>query len=146
MSTADVVKQHGDFFPSFFHCQTISYIIISMHPLSTFPALLSWGLVAPLLLRLGVGVLRLFAGVERYKKEYSWLSIFYVGSSLLLILGLYTQIASIVAILLIKFDFYMERKAGRLSPEKNALTVLMVIILISLLFTGPGFWAFDLPL
>ena len=117
-----------------------------MHPLSTFPALLSWGLVAPLLLRLGVGVLRLFAGVERYKKEYSWLSIFYVGSSLLLTLGLYTQIASIVAILLIKFDFYMERKAGRLSPEKNALTVLMVIILISLLFTGPGFWAFDLPL
>ena len=117
-----------------------------MHPLTTFPALLSWGLIAPLLLRFSVGVLRLLASGERYKKEYSWLSIFYVVSSILLIIGLYTQIASLVAIALIKFDFYTEKKAGTLSREKGALAVLMIVILISLLFTGPGFLAFDLPL
>ena len=117
-----------------------------MHPLSIFPYLLTFGLIAPLLLRLSVGILRLFAGLERYKKEYKILSIFYIASSILVIMGLYTQIAIIVAIGLVKFDYYMERKAGTLSREKQALTVLMIVTLISLLFTGPGFLAFDLPL
>ena len=117
-----------------------------MHPLTTFPALLTYTLVAPLLLRVAVGVLRLFAGVERYKKEYKWLSVFYFLSSGLLIVGLYTQITSIVSIILISFDYYTAKKAGTLSREKIALSVLMKIILLSLLFTGPGLFALDLPL
>ena len=116
------------------------------HPLTMFPALLTYGLLAPFILRLSVGIIRLFAGIERYKKEYKWTTILYVISSLMIIVGLYTQIAVIVAIILIKFDFYLEKKAGGLSREKTTLAVLMTMILISLLFTGPGFWAFDLPL
>ncbi|MBI4155647.1 MAG: hypothetical protein HY507_00255 [Candidatus Zambryskibacteria bacterium] len=117
-----------------------------MYPLTIFPALLTFGLIAPLLLRLSVGILRLFAGYARYHKKFRWLSIFYAISSLLLIIGLYTQIAAIVAILLIIFDYYTEKKSGKISREQNLLTILMLIILISLLFTGPGFLAFDLPL
>ena len=117
-----------------------------MHPLTTFPELLTFGLIAPLLLRLAVGILRLFAGLERYKKEYRYLSILYVISSVMLIVGLYTQIACVIALLLVAFDYYTEKKAKTLSREKIALTILMKVILISLLFTGPGFLAFDLPL
>ena len=117
-----------------------------MHPLSIFPSLLTFGLIAPLLLRLAVGVLRLFAGLERYRKDYQWLSIFYIVSSVLIIIGLYTQIAALVSLACIAFDYYLEKKADKLSREKVALTIVMSVILISLLFTGPGFLAFDLPL
>ena len=117
-----------------------------MHTLTIFPRLLDYVLLAPLLLRLSVGILRLFAGLERYKNKYKWLSVLYVASSVFLIIGLYTQISALVAIALIKFDFYLEKKDGHLSREKTALTILMSIILISLLFTGPGAFAFDLPL
>ena len=117
-----------------------------MHPLTTFPDLLTFGMIAPLLLRLAVGILRLFAGLERGKKQYKWTSVFYVLSSLMIIVGLYTQIASLVAIVLIFFDYYTENKIAPLTREQKALTILMTIILISLLFTGPGFLAFDLPL
>ena len=117
-----------------------------MHPLTTFPQLLSFGLVAPLLLRLVVGILRIFAGVERYKKDYKWLSVVYIISSVFIIAGFYTQISAIVAILLIKFDYYTERKIAPVSREKMALMILMHIILLSLILTGPGLFALDLPL
>ena len=120
--------------------------MVNMHTLAVFPRLLDYVLLAPLLLRVAVGVLRFFAGLVRYKKEYKWLAILYIVSSVLIIIGLYTQIASLAAILLILFDYYMEKKAGTLSREKNALTILMTVILVSLIFTGPGAFAFDLPL
>ena len=120
--------------------------MVSMHTLTIFPRLLDYVLLAPLLLRLTVGIFRLFAGLIRYKKEYKWLAILYIVSSALVIIGLYTQVAVIVSIGLIKFDYFMEKKNGSLSKEKTALSILMTVILISLLFTGPGAFAFDLPL
>jgi len=117
-----------------------------MHTLTLFPRLLDFVLIAPLLLRVTVGILRLLAGVMRFHKEYKWTAVLYVISSLMIIVGLYTQIAVLVAIALIFFDEYMERKNKTFSREKGALTVLMTAILISLLFTGPGAFAFDLPL
>ena len=117
-----------------------------MHFLSLFPHLLTYGLLAPMLLRISVGLLRLFAGIERYKKGHRISSILSIISSILIIIGLYTQIAAIAAIVLIFFDYYTEKKISHISKEKNALTILMIAILLSLLFTGPGFLAFDLPL
>ncbi len=120
-----------------------------MHPLTVFPALLTFGLFAPFILRVTVGVLRLFVGVERFKSQEKGsqaMSFLYIISSVLLIIGLYTQIAAIVAIFLIWFDYRMTKKQGLMTREKMALAIVMKIILISLLVTGPGAWAFDLPL
>ncbi len=117
-----------------------------MHPLAIFPSLLTFSIIAPFLLRLAIGILLLLAGMDRYKKEYNWASFFYFASGLLLIVGLYTQIAVLVAIACVKFGYFMEKKSGPVSREKMTLSMLMVIILISLLLTGPGFLAFDLPL
>ncbi len=117
-----------------------------MHPLQVFPELLTFGLLAPFILRIVVGILRIFAGIERNKKEYNWLSFFYFASSILLIVGLYTQIAALAAILLVIVDFYTENKAMSLTREKKALTILTIAILLSILVTGPGIFSFDLPL
>ncbi len=117
-----------------------------MHPLSVFPQLLTYGLIAPLLLRLVVGLFVLNLGQERYGKQYSWAVIFYIVAGALLIVGLYTQIAVIATIIILKLDFYINRKTNLVSKEKYILQVVMNVILLSLLFTGPGFLAFDLPL
>ena len=117
-----------------------------MHPLSIFPEILTYGLVAPLLLRLGVGVLILFYGLERYKKRHHPISIAHFIVGLLLIVGLYTQIAAILGVILNKIEVYPKWKSRTLTKEGSALYVLAGIILLSLLFTGPGFFAFDLPL
>ncbi len=117
-----------------------------MHILTVFPLLLNYGFFAPTILRIGIGGLRLLAGVDRSRKDYGWTGIFYIVSSIMIIVGLYTQIAAVVAILLIKFDYWTERKAGPVPREKIALMVLMELILISLLLTGPGAFAFDYPL
>jgi len=117
-----------------------------MHTLSTFPQLLTFGLIAPLLLRLGVGLFLVYLAKERYNKIYKWSFVVYLISGILLILGLYTQIASIVSILVISFDFYTDKDLTPFSTEKKILYIIMKVILLSLLFTGPGFLAFDLPL
>jgi uncharacterized membrane protein YphA (DoxX/SURF4 family) len=116
-----------------------------MHTLSIFPQLFTYGLIAPFLLRLAVGGLRLFVGIEKWKKDKT-LSVLNIVSSLCLIAGLYTQVAVIVGIILISIDYFSEKKAGTLTKEKTVISILMKVVLLSLLFTGPGFLAFDLPL
>ncbi|OHB09103.1 MAG: hypothetical protein A2W64_02280 [Candidatus Zambryskibacteria bacterium RIFCSPLOWO2_02_39_10] len=117
-----------------------------MHPLSTFPELLSFGLLAPFLLRLACGVFIFSIGRERLGKQYKVSSAVYAIVGALLVMGLYTQITAILAFIVIIFDFYTTRKTGALSQEKIVSYALAGIILLSLLFTGPGFLAFDLPL
>lgn len=121
-----------------------------MHPLSLLPQLLTFGLLSPLLLRLCVGFLILRFGWERYHKKYKWNSILYLITGVFLVVGLYTQAVAIVGIALLKFDYYVDfyrnRKTTPIPNEHKILTVVLIVILISLLFTGPGFVAFDLPL
>ncbi len=117
-----------------------------MHPLSTFPSLLTFGLFAPLLLRLCVGSLILLFGFERYKTSYKWASIFYAVSGVLLVLGLYTQLAAILGLIILRFDMWVEKKKSPVSRQYLLFDITLSIILISLIFTGPGFFAFDLPL
>jgi len=72
--------------------------------------------------------------------------IFYIISGILLILGLYTQISAILGIIVVKFDFLVDRKLSKQTLEKVITYWIIAIVLLSLLFTGPGFLAFDLPL
>lgn len=121
-----------------------------MHTLTIFPSLLTFGLISPFILRLAVALFVFSLGKNRYKKEYKWSSVFYIASAVLVFIGLYTQIAVLIAIVVLKFDFYLEYWKNRtftpISKETYFLYSLAIIILLSLLFTGPGFLAFDLPL
>ncbi|MFZ2621487.1 MAG: hypothetical protein WAX85_03000 [Minisyncoccia bacterium] len=121
-----------------------------MHPLSIFPRLLDFSLLAPTVLRVVVALFVIYLGLNRYKKEYNYASIVYIISGGLIILGLYIQIASIIAIAVLKFDFYVDfyikRKTKPVEIDKYFLYGAMGVILLSLLVTGPGLFAFDLPL
>ena len=117
-----------------------------MHPLSFFPQLLTFGLVAPTLLRLFVGGFLIFKGKERYSKPYKWTSVVYIISGLLVFVGLYTQIASLIGFFCLGFDDWADKKIAPLTVDAILLHTICAIILISLLFTGPGFLAMDLPL
>ena len=121
-----------------------------MHLLTTFPQLLTFGLVAPFLLRVTVAIFILSIGKTRYSKPYSWTAILYIAVGLALLAGIYTQIAAIIGIIIIKFDFYTnymtKRGSDPITREIFMLYTFAAVILLSLLVTGPGFLAFDLPL
>lgn len=117
-----------------------------MNPLSTFPELLTFGMIAPVLLRLSVGILIIYFGYKRYFKKWNGSSIVYGLTGIFLILGLYTQIAAILGILILKFDFWTDRSEKKVSREYLIIAYLAVVILITLIITGPGFLAFDMPL
>ncbi len=120
-----------------------------MHPLNTFPILLDFLRVAPFILRIVVGIFIISLGLSRKNKDLSWLSVFYFIFGASLILGFYTQISSIVGIILLKVDFYLDywknRKTNPINQNYYFLYTLVVIILLSLLVTGAGAYAFDMP-
>ncbi len=122
-----------------------------MQTLSIFPDLLFLGpSVSPLLLRVIVGLFIVYLAKERKNKEYNFLSYFYAIVGIALFLGMYTQIAVILGLVFVKLDFYLNywksRNTNPVSIEKYFLYFFAGIILVSLLFTGPGGFSFDLPL
>ncbi len=121
-----------------------------MHPLAVFPTLLSFGLIVPLLLRLTVGLFVLNLGAQRWKKPYQLSALLYVISGLMLVLGYYTQVVAIVAIAILKLDFYLDfwknRKTNPIPKNSFILYWIVGIILLSLIVTGPGLFSLDLPL
>lgn len=119
-----------------------------MHTLSLFPSLLTFGLFAPLVLRLAVSYFLFSLGNETYKKEglEKWYSIFYFITALFIFVGFYTQAFVLVGILVIKFDWWTKKKISPISKEQMMLYVFAEVILLSLVVTGPGAFAIDLPL
>lgn len=117
-----------------------------MHPLSIFPHLFTFQLIAPTLLRLALFFAGTAAAWKRYTRgPHAWLSAIYAIVSILLLLGLYTQPGAIAGILLLIADYSLEKKS-EISEEKKVIYGLMAAMLVSLLFLGPGFFALDLPL
>lgn len=121
--------------------------------LSLFPSLLTYEQIGPLLIRLILGITLAYFGYEKIKnhgtssgsnsKLYGAIEIFI---AIFLIIGLYTQLAALLnaVILVIKLGFKARDKKF-LSDGINYY-ILLLTMAVSLLFTGAGFWAFDLPL
>ncbi len=117
-----------------------------MQTLAIFPELLSFGFFAPMLLRIFVAIFLFYIGIQRWNKPLKGAVLVYFIGGAFLILGLYTQPAAILGILLIKFDFFMDRKPFPVSKDRLMMFVLAAVILLTLLVTGPGAFAFDYPL
>lgn len=122
-----------------------------MHPLSLFPSLLTWQLVSPLLIRLVLAAVLIHWAYKEIRNPVATvhakgLCIIEGAAGVLLLAGLYTQGAALVATI----DLFL-RLIGRVT-RKAFLTdgvnyyLILLIMAVSLLFTGPGFLAFDLPL
>ncbi len=121
--------------------------------LSLFPSLLTYQQIGPLLIRLVLGITLLFFGYKKLvnkgtssgsnAKGYGVIEIFI---SIFLIIGLFTQLAALLnaAILVIKLGF--KARDGKFLTDGINYYILLLIMAISLLFTGPGFFAYDLNL
>lgn len=117
---------------------------------SLFPYLLTFEGFAPFLLRLTLGAVFIFWGYGKLKKRENTnsaiLGIVEALSGVLLVIGLYTQLATLVCavILLMRLIGKIKQKSF-LTDGVNYYLILFVISVV-LLLTGSGFIAFDLPL
>ncbi|MDE2038348.1 MAG: hypothetical protein KGI69_03990 [Patescibacteria group bacterium] len=122
-----------------------------MHPLSLFPSLLTWQLAAPLMIRIVLGAVFIHWAYKELRNPVATihakgLCVIEGLAGILIFIGLYTQGAALVAAI----DLVI-RLIGRIS-KKAFLTdgvnyyLLLLVLAASLMVTGPGFLAFDLPL
>jgi len=132
--------------------------------LTLFPGLLFLAPLATTILRVTAGLVMLYvayySAMEREKiaRERfplighmpAWLLLFGIlvatVAGVLLIVGLWTQAATIVGIILgLKHLIYARRYSG-IMPLSTIAGILLFVICLSLLFSGAGAVAVDLPL
>lgn len=132
---------------------------------SPFPELFTYILVAPLLLRVVVGLLFLAWGIrlflrERYARAASelrvrwggmgalfiwYLALFELVAGAMLVLGFYTQIAALMGILLVGKLYFYRNTFPTIAGADRVTYVLIFVICLSLLFTGAGAFGMDFP-
>jgi uncharacterized membrane protein YphA (DoxX/SURF4 family) len=133
--------------------------------LNTFPELLSLSGYGPFILRVVVGIIFLDLGFLKLKKEKArWIATFealhinpsefvvvlygvleIVGGGLL-ILGLYTQLAALAFAIFTGLELYIEWRDGLILKRGYIFYLLLFAISISILLTGAGNNAIDIPL
>ncbi|HEY9586309.1 MAG TPA: DoxX family protein [Candidatus Paceibacterota bacterium] len=133
--------------------------------LNPFPELLSLSFVAPLILRVVVGLIFINTGYLKITKEKQRWAIFLnairlrpakelafalglieIAAGAFLIVGLFTQYAVLALLALTAKEWYVEYKEDVLVARDIVFYTIVGAILLSLLLTGAGFLAFDLPL
>jgi uncharacterized membrane protein YphA (DoxX/SURF4 family) len=118
--------------------------------LSLFPSLLSFDPLAPFLLRLTLAAILIHwaYGHIKYKKQAGAVAIGLIEGviGILFVIGLFTQLAALVAIVLLPIKLIQKIKAGALFTDGVNYYFIVLIIAVSLLFMGPGAYSFDLPL
>jgi len=121
--------------------------------LNTFPDLLNLSFIAPLILRIFVGSYFLKQSWEElnfYRKglieSFKLSKILETLGGILLIIGFLTQVTSLFLILITVFNIVYHIKNRRLNEEKLDFYIIILGILISLIITGAGFMAIDMPL
>jgi uncharacterized membrane protein YphA (DoxX/SURF4 family) len=131
---------------------------------SAFPELLSFGLLAPTILRLAIGFFFAFEALDMLERgraattsDTSKADLTPSGIGLrltayahliigaLLVVGLFTQVAALAAVFLC---FALLRLAPHplYAPRERVVYKLLFFIALSLIVLGPGIFAFDLPL
>ncbi len=136
-----------------------------MAMLNTFPSLLTYSLLAPLILRVVLGVILIDLGLLKFRGEKSrWMNTFEglnfkpaeplvsvmglieIIGGLMLVVGLYTQIAALIFVVLFAIEFYIEYAEANVLKRDLVFYVLCLAISLSLLLSGAGAFAFDIPL
>lgn len=133
--------------------------------LNIFPELLTYNLAGPAILRIVLGFIFLNLGYLYFTKENSRLIGFFeivklkparlfakihtllnlIGGGLLII-GLYTQAVALVFAVMSLLEIIVEYREPVLLRRNIVFYILLFAISLSLIFTGAGFLALDLPL
>lgn len=133
--------------------------------LNVFPDLLTFALLGPFVLRVTVGIILLvfaythlvqrreairMALSERWKSLgpiFVWyLGTFEAIAGVLLVIGFLTQIAALLVIVISLKMLVLKKKHAVLARHGTVAYILILAIALSLLVTGAGAFAFDLPL
>jgi len=133
--------------------------------LNPFPELLSFSPLAPFILRLVLGLIFLDLGILKFRSERSrWVKSFEalhlnpaellviifglieVAGGVLLLIGSWTQIAALVFVVLVGLEFFVEYKDESVLKRDFVFYLLVLTIAISILLSGAGAFAFDIPL
>ena len=133
--------------------------------LSVFPDLLTYHQIAPLILRIVLGLIFISFGYEaltgekqRWQKVFEMIklrpSAFFeklfglveIIGGIMLIIGLFTQVAALVFSIISLAELIIEYREPVLLKNSIFFYLLLLTISASLIFTGAGFAAFDLPL
>jgi putative oxidoreductase len=133
--------------------------------LSVFPSFLTYSLLAPFILRLVLGLIFIDLGVLKFKSERArWLASFetlgikpadlflpvyaviQIVGGIMLIIGLWTQVAALVFVISSAIELYIEWEASVMLKRTIVFYLLIFAISLSLLLTGAGAFAIDLPL
>lgn len=133
--------------------------------LNPFPELLVYSMLAPFLLRIIAGFIFIDLGILLFKGEKErWLlslntlhipnpklvvkilGVIEIVGGVALLLGAYTQIAALILALLTFIEIYIEYKNPEVIKRTFVFYLLVLVITLSLLFSGAGAFAFDLPL
>jgi uncharacterized membrane protein YphA (DoxX/SURF4 family) len=114
--------------------------------LNVFPELLFLAPLAALLIRAAAASAFVLAALVHWKHSHDMiiknLSIFEFIIAIALAVGFYTQIAALLAIILIAVWLFIEK----FRPLPISTILLLLVMNISLLLTGSGPISFDLPL
>ncbi len=127
-------------------------ILPNFNTLSVFPSLLALWPLAPFLLRLTAAYFIGRAGyVVAFKRPGLSVNVRIIGylklaAALLLFIGLYTQGAALAAIILTLLSINTKRNHPELIEQTYSFLILLIVVLLSILILGAGWWAFDLPL
>lgn len=128
--------------------------------LTIFPYLLDFRMIAPFLLRVALAAVLIGCCYKTVQKDacpfaVSWKSIqdkwlkrvitTQVIIAIMLVLGLFTQAAAILALVSAIIKEAVLKKRGEKCTD-NSMLVLFVAICLSLLVLGPGIFSLDLPL
>jgi putative oxidoreductase len=133
--------------------------------LNPFPDLLTYSLLAPFILRVIAGLIFVNLGVLAFRNEKErWIislsalsiprpklavkifGIIEIIGGIMLVVGFYTQIAALVLALFTFAESYIEYKDPAILKRNFVFYIMLLAILLSLLLSGAGSFAFDLPL
>lgn len=133
--------------------------------LNPFPDLLMYSLLGPLVLRALLGLIFIDLGILKFRGEKKkWFASFetlglhpvtifvplyallQITGGVLLIIGLWTQVAALAFVIFTGIELYIEWQAQKILKRDVVFYLLIFIVSLSLLLTGAGAYAIDIPL
>ncbi len=133
--------------------------------LNPFPELLNYSLLGPFILRVLIGLVFIDLGFLKFRSEKErWLNSFealglrptdlflalyaliQLIGGLLFLIGLWTQIVALVFAILSGIELYIEWQMREVLKRDIIFYLFIFIISVSLLLTGAGAYAIDIPL
>ena len=133
--------------------------------LNPFPELLDFGILAPTIIRVAIAVFFISFGWNKLTKErehkatffesiglrpagvyVTLLGIFQLIAGAFLIVGLFTQVIAIICATISLVSYIIKKRHPEMLFTPASVYSLLFIMALSLVFTGAGLPAIDLPL